>query len=108
MCHGPLLGFVLSFANAFMFTLSNVLVKRASALDTFSICIFRFGYIALHALPVNVYFSYDPFPSGDCTVMMANRICPARRVAYSGDIECKVTQPSPHLLSHFFSCSISM
>ena len=51
-----------------MFTLSNVLVKRAAALDTFSICIFRFGYIALHALPVNVYYGFDPFPRGKCTV----------------------------------------
>ena len=51
-----------------MFTLSNVLVKRASALDTFSICIFRFGYIALHALPVNIYYGYDPFPRGNRTV----------------------------------------
>ena len=65
----PLLGFVLALANAFMFTLSNVLVKRASALDTFSICIFRFGFIALHALPVNVYYSYDLFPRGNGTLM---------------------------------------
>ena len=60
----PLLGFGLCFANALIFTLSNVLVKRASALDTFSICIFRFCYIALHALPVNIYYGYDPFPRG--------------------------------------------
>ena len=64
----PLLGFGLSLANAFMFTLSNVLVKQASNLDTFSICIFRFGYIVLHALPVNVYYGYDLFPRGNCTV----------------------------------------
>ena len=52
-----------------MFTLSNVLVKRASALDTFSICIFRFGFFALHVLPINVYYSYDPFPRGNSSLM---------------------------------------
>ena len=73
VCHS-LIGFGLTLFCSLVFTVSNAFVKLAADVDTFTIAMFRFAFMAIHVLPINVYYGYPLFPKGVNALLTEIRI----------------------------------
>lgn len=73
-CFRPIFGVLIVFMSAFMFSITNVMVKAVDRVDPFTIAFFRFLGIFFPAIPVILYQNNEFFPKGHRKMLIIRSI----------------------------------